>query len=64
MRFSVMTADETRTYYNGRYEIPGNGVLVIHEQDNEGGTQVTHLSPGFWRQIDETRTRAEGPNVY
>ena len=60
MRFSVMTADEVETFYDGMFTIEDNGVLkIIPEAQDE---PMTRLSPGFWRQINEPRP--DGPLVY
>jgi len=59
MQFDVSTADGTVTY-SGSYQLAENtGVLVIRQEDDEGVTTISQLSPAFWREITETRTRQD-----
>ena len=53
MQFSVITADDAETHYEGTYQVLENAVLVVHPDDE---TQPTiRLSPAYWRQINEPR---------
>jgi hypothetical protein len=55
MQFSVITADEAETAYEGSYQVLDNGVLIVHPDDESLPT--IRLSPAFWRQINEPRAR-------
>jgi hypothetical protein len=55
MQFSVITADEAETPYEGSYQVLDNGVLIVHPDDESQPT--IRLSPAFWRQINEPRGR-------
>jgi hypothetical protein len=55
MQFSVITADEAETPYEGSYQVLDNGVLIVHPDDESLPT--IRLSPAFWRQINEPRAR-------
>jgi hypothetical protein len=55
MQFSVITADEAETPYQGSYQVLDNGVLIVHPDDENLPT--IRLSPAFWRQINEPRGR-------
>ena len=62
MKFSVITADETETPYEGSYQVLENAVLVVHPDDESQPT--IRLSPAFWWQISEPRVEtppAQGP---
>ena len=62
MKFSVITADETETPYEGSYQVLENAVLVVHPNDESEPT--IRLSPAFWWQISEPRVEtppAQGP---
>jgi hypothetical protein len=64
VKFSVITADETETPYEGHYQVLDNAVLVVHPNDESQPT--IRLSPAFWRQISEPRVEtppAQGPQV-
>ena len=56
MRFSVTTADETETSYDGVYVIEDGVLKIIPDDDDE---PVIRLSPGFWQQIKEPRAPRE-----
>jgi hypothetical protein len=49
MRFSVVTADQTETIYEGTVRITDGGVAVIRPVDDS----PTFLSPAFWQQIKQ-----------
>jgi hypothetical protein len=53
MQFTVITA-EAMTQHDGSYEVLGNGVLVVRPKDES--KPIVRLSPGFWRQIEESNT--------
>jgi hypothetical protein len=53
MQFSVITADETETLYDGSFTVADAGVLVIHPEDRN--EPLITLSPAFWRQIKAPR---------
>lgn len=53
MKFSVITADDAETPYEGDYQVLDNAVLVVHPDDESQPT--IRLSPAFWRQINEPR---------
>jgi hypothetical protein len=53
MQFSVITADETETFYDGKYKVEDYGVLRIVPDDDDMPT--IRLSPTFWRRINEPR---------
>ena len=53
MQFSVITADDAETPYEGTYTVLDNGVLVVHPDDDS--QSVIRLSPAFWRQVNEPR---------
>jgi hypothetical protein len=53
VQFSVITADDAETSYEGTYQVLDNAVLVVHP-DDESQPNI-RLSPAFWRQIIEPR---------
>lgn len=55
-RFSVITADEAETLYDGEFKIADGGVLAIYPDDDQ---QDTYLSPAFWRQVGLLDTAPE-----
>jgi hypothetical protein len=53
VKFSVITADQAVTPYEGSYQVLENAVLVVHP---DGPSLPTvRLSPAFWLQIIEPR---------
>ena len=53
VRFSVITADDAETAYEGTYKVLDNGVLHVDPDDES--QPIIRLSPAFWRQINEPR---------
>jgi hypothetical protein len=53
VQFSVITADQAETAYEGSYQVLDNAVLVVHPDDTRLPT--VRLSPAFWLQITEPR---------
>ncbi|HEY6685628.1 MAG TPA: hypothetical protein VI094_05400 [Propionibacteriaceae bacterium] len=53
MQFSVITADDTETAYEGLCEVEDNGVPKITPDDQD--SPIIRLSAAFWRQIKEPR---------
>jgi hypothetical protein len=53
VQFSVITADDAETSYEGTYQVLDNAVLVVHPDDK--GQPTVRLSPAYWRQIIEPR---------
>jgi len=54
MRFSVITANEAETVYDGTFKVEDSGMLTIIPDNEEEPT--IRLSPAFWRQINEPRS--------
>ena len=54
MRFSLITANETETVYDGTFKVEDSGMLIISPDNEE--EPVIRLSPAFWRQINEPRS--------
>jgi hypothetical protein len=54
VRFSVITANETETVYDGTFKVEDSGMLIISPDNEE--EPVIRLSPAFWRQINEPRS--------
>jgi hypothetical protein len=71
VQFSVITADDAETSYEGSYRVLDNAVLVVEPDDP--GEPIVCLNPAYWRQIieqrhDYTRTvltdpRAKAPGI-
>ena len=53
MQFTVITADDAETYYEGSYRILDNAVLEVDPDDL--GQPIVRLNPAYWRQIIEKR---------
>jgi hypothetical protein len=53
VRFSVITADETETFYTGVHQVEDSGVLSITPDDES--EPVIRLSPAFWQTVKERR---------
>jgi hypothetical protein len=54
MQFSVTTADEVETSYDGMYEVESNGVLRIMPAEHDAS--IIRLSPAFWWQIKQAHS--------
>jgi hypothetical protein len=50
MRYSVITADQTETIYEGTLRITDGGVAVLKPDDE---SPTLFLSPAFWHQIQQ-----------
>ena len=61
MQFTVITADEAETSYDGAYKVLDNGVLHVDPDDES--QPIVRLSPAFWRQINEPRKPDDQDNV-
>jgi hypothetical protein len=58
VQFSVITADQAETAYEGSYQVLDNAVLIVHPDDARLPT--VRLSPAFWLQIIEPRVETPG----
>jgi hypothetical protein len=54
MQFSVTTADEVETSYDGMYEVESNGVLKIMPAEHDAS--IIRLSPAFWWRIKQAHS--------
>jgi hypothetical protein len=53
VQFSVITAEDAETTYEGTYKVLDNGVLHVDPDDES--QPIIRLSPAYWRQIIEPR---------
>jgi len=61
VQFTVITADEAETPYDGTYKVLDNGVLHVDPDDES--QPIVRLSPAFWRQINEPRKPDDPDNL-
>jgi len=52
MRFSVVTADQRETFYDGQFRVDGGVLTIVHDDADESNLT---LSPSFWLVIRSPR---------